>query len=235
MSSEAEMESWRNLVGILFCLAWGLSCGDVGWPLLNLDLLDVDIKKEVDQALQVVNQPGFQGWGLELIKQAAPRMHIGLVELWLQFRKLQKDQEETWRKMKRMMRMSAASCQELKDNIGVLRVPERMNELEKRVEVLDTRVKTMRDLREEESEDMNSPEQLPKGACHPQPCANTTLRPRKGKVNTTQLALKVAALAELLNGHNELLVELYQRMTALEEANAARQAATPQDGSGGGH
>lgn len=72
------MDLRRNLVGILFCLVWGLSGGDVGWPLLNMDLLDEDIRKEVDRALQVVNQDGFQGWRPELIKQVRRRRFMGV-------------------------------------------------------------------------------------------------------------------------------------------------------------
>ncbi|KAM3916839.1 uncharacterized protein RB166_016000 [Leptodactylus fuscus] len=238
------MDSGRNLVGILFCLVCGLSCGDVGWPLLNMDLMDEDIRKEVDQALQVVNQPNFQGWRMELIKQAVPRMHIGLVELWLLFRKLQKEQDEMQRKMKRMMRMAAASSQELKAKIVdfTLQVPERMDVIEKRLEMVNMRVKTIEDAQDGGSYKMEghldknktSFENLPKEACN-RPCADRRMGPGRGKVSTNQLAHKVAALTELLNGHNELLVELYERMTALEEVNGARHAShTPRDGSGDG-
>ncbi|XP_056393093.1 uncharacterized protein LOC130285559 isoform X2 [Hyla sarda] len=179
--------------------------------------------------------------------KAAPRMHIGLVELWLRFRKLQKFQDETWRKMKRMMRTmrtmrtTSASCQELKDKVRdtAVQVPERLGTIEKRVEIIDGRMKNMEDAHKEECanrthhlEEKKISDQLPKKACHGEPRAISALGPGRGRASTTQLAHKVAALTELLNGHNELLVELYQRMTELEGTRRAK--VTLQDGSGDG-
>ncbi|KAM4023803.1 uncharacterized protein ACNLHF_024740 [Anomaloglossus baeobatrachus] len=228
------MDMQRNLVGILFCLVCGLSFGEVRWPWLNMDLLYEDIKKEVDLALQVVNQPNFQGWRLKFIKQAAPRMHIGLVELWLQFQKFQTDQDKMWRKM---TKTSEASCQDLKDKIRdiAVQVPERMDAMEKRLEIMSASVKTMEDAHETECANRRH---LTKDHQEDKMISSEkrAMRPRKGKFSSTQLVHKVAALTVVLNGHNELLVELYQRMTALEGVNEARYSSlTPQDGSGDGH
>ncbi|XP_073492446.1 uncharacterized protein [Aquarana catesbeiana] len=248
------MKLRRNLVGIFFCLLCGLSSGDVGWQLPNKNFSEADIRKELNQALQIVDQPTFQGWRPELIKQAVPRMYIGLVELWLQFQSLQKEQEEAWRKVKRMTRMSAGSCHELKENITELfsRVPARLDIIENQMVSIQKKLENM-----EETIKPESANQAPVDAIEPanhtevnqtiseppphRPCSTKTCREnmtgrKKVKISNTQLAHKVAALTELLNGHNELLEELYQRVTALEAArNTGPVSPKAKEGSGGGH
>ncbi|KAM5127121.1 uncharacterized protein ACMZJ9_020877 [Mantella aurantiaca] len=248
------MKLRRNLVGIFFCLLCGLSSGDVGWQLPNKNFSEADIRKELNQALQIVDQPTFQGWRPELIKQAVPRMYIGLVELWLQFQNLQKDQEEAWRKVKRMTRMSAGSCQELKENATEFftRVPARLDVIENQMALILKKMENLEEASKPESA-QHAPAEAAETANRTEvnqtiseppahrPCASKTCRDnvtgrKRVKVSNSQLAHKVAALAELLNGHNELLEELYQRVTALEAArNAAQGSPKPKEGSGGGH
>ncbi|XP_018414093.1 PREDICTED: uncharacterized protein LOC108788744 [Nanorana parkeri] len=250
----SAMKLHRNLVGIFFCLLCGMSCGDVGWQLPNKNFSEADIRKELNQALQIVDQPTFQGWRPELIKQAVPRMYIGLVELWLQFQNLQKEQEEAWRKVKRMTRTSAGSCQELKENVTELftRVPARMDIIENQMALVQKKLETMEEALKPEPANQTSVEPVESGnqtevnqtiseppahrTCSSKTCRNNIKGGRKVKVSNSQLANKVAALAELLNGHNELLEELYQRVTGLEAArNTGQVSAKPKEGSGGGH
>ncbi|XP_072272873.1 uncharacterized protein [Pyxicephalus adspersus] len=248
----SAMKLRRNLFGILFCLLCGLSSGDVGWQLPNKNFSEADIKKELNQALQIVDQPTFQGWRPEIIKQAVPRMYIGLVELWLQFQSLQKEQEEAWRKVKRMTRTSAGSCQELKDNVTELftRVPARLDVIENQMISMQKKLENMEEAFKPENQtstyqiesgnqtevNQTIAEPPPHKPCSSKTCRDNVTGRRKVKVSNTQLAHKVAALTELLNGHNELLEELYQRVTALEAArNADQESPKPKEGSEGGH
>ncbi|CAI9624113.1 unnamed protein product [Staurois parvus] len=248
------MKLRRNLVSIFFCLLCGLSSGDVGWQLPNKNFSEADVRKELNQALQIVDQPTFQGWRPELIKQAVPRMYIGLVELWLQFQNVQKEQEEAWRKVKRMTRMSAGSCQELKENVTELfsRVPARLDLIENQMLLIQRKLENMEEMLKPESANQAPSDTIESGnqtevnqtisepPAH-RPCSSKTCRDnmtgrKKVKVSNAQLAHKVAALTELLNGHNELLEELYQRVTALEATrNAGQVSPKSKEEGGGGH
>ncbi|KAM9305002.1 uncharacterized protein PAF06_013505 [Gastrophryne carolinensis] len=245
------MKLGNYLFSMVLCLAFGQSSGDSEWQLANRNVSEEDVIKELNQALHMVAKPTFQGWKAELIQQAVPRMHIGLVELWLQFRRLQREQEDAWRKMKGMTATSTMSCQELKEKITDLSATmrARLEGIEDRMEAAQRGPYSMEDVHLSEStrhpwvgttepaSQMGGAQTTPSThrSCSLGQCRDNTMTGRRrSKITNTQLAHKVAALTELLNGHNELLVELYQRVTALEGA-AARGPPRPEEGSGGGH
>eukprot|EP00079_Xenopus_tropicalis_P017780 XP_004918167.1 PREDICTED: uncharacterized protein LOC101733131 [Xenopus tropicalis] len=230
---------WKNLVGILFgvslCLPRALSSGRFIRTPLNKDLTDQDIRKEVEKALEQMDKPTFPGWHPDGVKQAVPRLHLGLVEMWLHLRNVKQEQNEMFRRTKRIIRRTSASLQEVGQKVSEL-----SDHLPPRMEIIEQQVARIQG-KEESTERSPQPgsangTQLCKTA-NPMPLhlnqTNTTCpegqRPdrntgcktqcagsKRDKMDLHKLTRKVATLSELLNGHNELLVELYERLTALE-------------------
>ncbi|XP_063286774.1 uncharacterized protein LOC134571970 [Pelobates fuscus] len=234
----------RNVIGILLWLSIWYLCvlkeGRGSFLLPNKDILDdEDIQKQVDQALQLVNKDSFQGWPLEQIKQAVPRLHIGLIEIWLQFRKLLKEQNEVWTKLRRMTRQSAVSCQEVKAEMSDFsgNLTSRMDAIENQVAEIQRKAESVEEVCRCESRAVSENQlDVNQTDSRQQPAQTTTINVqgknnssgsnKRYKANVEKLSQKVASLTELLNGHNELLVELYQRIAVLEGTQNTQRVLT---------
>ncbi|XP_018092554.1 uncharacterized protein LOC108702065 [Xenopus laevis] len=240
----------KNLVGILFgvslCLLRALSSGRFIRAPLNKDLMDGDIRKEVEKALEQMDKPTFQGWHPDEVKQAVPRLHVGLVEMWLHLRNLKREQSEMFRRTKRIISRTAASLQEVGQRVSELhdRLPPRIEAIEQQVVRIQGKEESAE--RSDQQDSVNGT-QLCKTANHmpfhlnqdnttcpdgQRPVGNTVCKiqcagSKRDKIGLHKLSHKVATLTELLNGHNELLVELYERLTALEMLQISQRGATP--------
>ncbi|KAM8960357.1 uncharacterized protein RCH25_036047 [Pelodytes ibericus] len=232
----AENMRPRGLLdGIFLCVSiWLLfdsAGGNGSWLLPDKDLgNEEDIRKEVDQALQQMNKPSFQGWPLDQLKQVVPRLHIGLIEIWLQFRKIPKEQNEMWRKIRHMTRQTTASCQEVKaemlEHSG--NVTSKLDAIAKEMATIHQRVETMEDTCRVVSGSLLALNQTKSTQQTPPTAASRAQGAKNHKANTEKLSQKVVRLTELLNDHNQLLAELYQRITALEGTQEEKQRVSPE-------
>ncbi|MGH0151483.1 UNVERIFIED_CONTAM: hypothetical protein FKN15_034970 [Acipenser sinensis] len=225
-----------------------------------------EIQKQVNTAIRTLQRNGFFPWPREQIDQMVPRLHHGVLELWLEFRCFQRENQQMRKRIKRLMAQDAMCCQGL-----VLEISNFKNEVLQKTQTLEGEVIVLQgkvgDLEEtEETDRMVENTESNETTDMPAPPAVTpTSQPEmvytsvdqsgdthatsvqsEGGINNAsdpvevgvglsepemkschsevsanrnsldKLRLRVSDLTQLLNGHTDLLAELYERLSALE-------------------
>ncbi|XP_041087147.1 uncharacterized protein LOC121301649 [Polyodon spathula] len=232
----------------------------------QLDHSTEEIQKQVDTAIRTLQRNGFFPWPREQIDQMVPRLHLGVLELWLEFRRFQRENQQMGKRIKGLMARDARCCQELALEISHFKneVLQKVETVAGEVVVLQGKVGDLEDTEETDRtvENIESNETTDMPAL---PAVNLTSQPEMANTSVNQsgdtyltsvqsegwinnasdpvevgvgvsepemkschseaslnphspekLHLRVSDLTQLLNGHTDLLAELYERLSALE-------------------
>ncbi|KAK1162985.1 hypothetical protein AOXY_G18008 [Acipenser oxyrinchus oxyrinchus] len=217
-----------------------------------------EIQKQVDMAIRTLQRNGFFPWPREQIDQMVPRLHLGVLELWLEFRHFQRENQQMWKRIKGLMAQDATCCQGLALEISNFKneVLQKTQTLEGEMVVLQGKVgdleeteetdRTVENTESNETTDMpalpavtpssqsemvntrvdqsgdthvinNASDPVEVGVGLPEPEMKSCHSEVSANPNSLdKLRQRVSDLTQLLNGHTELLVELYERLSALE-------------------
>ncbi|XP_069502798.1 uncharacterized protein [Ambystoma mexicanum] len=254
-----------TLWGLLLCLLCVVGRGMDGLAQKYQEASLDDIQRDVEKAVKLLNRKSFLPWQKEQINQMVPRLHLGMIELWLEFRRLQEEKENMWRRMNMMLTRAVTSCQEVAADVSYVKsdVSSRLAQMEGAIVGLLSKVENL-EVKREQGVDATWPSGShisPRGGGSSQagdnrpdswasehgrggaaPSRATVALPSQPSDNAicpAKILHRVSNLTQILNGHTDLLVELYERVTALEEmkrptGEQGPRSPDPSEGSGDG-
>ncbi|XP_069066543.1 uncharacterized protein [Pleurodeles waltl] len=249
--------SLGGLRGALWCLALGLLCGGCSgtgglahkYQEASLD----DIQRDMERAVQLLNRKSFLPWQREQINQMVPRLHLGMIELWLEFRRLQEDKESMWKRMNAMLSRSLSACQEVATEMSRMKsdMSSRFTQVEGVISGLISKVGNLEVNRPQDPYvakfgDPHTPFRTAvnsrkgdsglrngeSGSRRGNPASSRSAiaapsHPPNNAICPARILHRVSNLTQILNGHTNLLVELYERVSSLEDMGRPTEGKGP--------
>ncbi|XP_069066545.1 uncharacterized protein [Pleurodeles waltl] len=190
---------------------------------------------------------------VSVIGQMVPRLHLGMIELWLEFRRLQEDKESMWKRMNAMLSRSLSACQEVATEMSRMKsdMSSRFTQVEGVISGLISKVGNLEVNRPQDPYvakfgDPHTPFRTAvnsrkgdsglrngeSGSRRGNPASSRSAiaapsHPPNNAICPARILHRVSNLTQILNGHTNLLVELYERVSSLEDMGRPTEGKGP--------